>query len=297
MKRSILARLVVALTSVVVSLGLLSCVPSAEAESRSAGCATVSAGSAEPGKLDVTVTRRCPGGSGSQASPVPPTLRVDCGVNPATSSLEECQFIPANCTAEAAAELPGTTVTAIATYTLANGALRYSAVDCVTQGPVAPGLSEADVRAEVIKLVPSVGIKTAPESYALTQFESIFWTDTPTTRDLGAVELLGHRVAITITARSATWSFGDGTLATSAGPGRPYTAAEPCREVQCPAWFGHTYTKTGTAVVSATIDWAATYTVDGGAPEPIEATVAGPKASTTLPVKQARAVLMPDPTH
>ncbi len=162
---------------------------------------------------------------------------------------------------------------------------------------MAPGLSEADVRAEVIKLVPSVGIKTAPGSYALTQFESIFWTDTPTVRDLGAVELLGHQVAITITAQSTTWSFGDGTSASSTGPGRPYTAAEPCREVQCPAWFGHTYTRTGSVVVSATIDWAATYTVDGGAPEPIEATVAGPTASMTLPVKQARAVLMPDPTH
>ncbi len=168
----------------------------------------------------------------------------------------------------------------------------------MSRGPAAPGLSEVDVRAEVVKLLPAVAIKSAPPGgYALTQFESIFWADTPTVRDLGSAALLGHQIAITVTAQSTAWSFGDGARATSSGPGRPYVATDPCRQVQCPGWFGHTYTQTGAVTVTAAVGWTATYTVDAGPTQTITGTVTGPVATLPLAVKQARAVLVPDPTH
>lgn len=73
--------------------------------------------------------------------------------------------------------------------------------------------------------------------------------------------------------------------------------SDPCGQIQCPAWFGHTYTSTGTVNVTAAINWSATYTVDDGPTQKITGTVTGPKTTLNLQVKQARAVLVPDPTH
>lgn len=160
--------------------------------------------------------------SGANATASPPTNKVDCGVNPTASSLPECQNLTTDCIAQAAAPPPGQTVSVIATYELLNGQMRLVNAACVARGPAVPGLSEADVRAEVVKLVPAAAIHSAPPGgKVLVQFETIFWVDTPTTRDLGTVTLLGHQVAITATAQSTTWAFGDDSSATSAGPGRP----------------------------------------------------------------------------
>jgi len=119
--------------------------------------------------------------------------------------------------------------------------------------------------------------------------------DTPVSRLLGPVGLLGHQVAITIAVRSVRWEFGDQVGATSTGPGRPVTAVDHCGTVQCPGWFGHTYTATGVVRATAVVSWSATYRVDGGVPQPIIGTVPGPRAAMDIVVKQARAVLVPNP--
>ena len=187
-------------------------------------------------------------------------------------------------------------ITAIVTYTkLPNGVMRRTSQVCTARGPAIPGVGDADVRAQVVKLVPKVGIAAAPKGWALVQLESLFWVQSPATQDLGTVPLLGHQVAITIRVATVTWDFGDGATATSTGPGRPYVSGDKCGK-QCTDWFGHTYTKTGTVTVKATVNWTATYTVDGGAPRAITDTVPGPPDTVTMPVKEARAVLVPVPT-
>jgi hypothetical protein len=158
-------------------------------------------------------------------------------------------------------------------------------------------VGEVLVRAEVVRLVPRVVIGAAPSGWALVQLESLLWVESAVVRDLGTVVLVGHRVAITVRVVSVSWDFGDGEHATSSGPGRPFRGADRCGLKQCPDWFGHTYTRTGTVTLRATVNWAATYTVDGGPVQAIQATVPGPPDTMSVTVKQARAVLLPVPTH
>jgi hypothetical protein len=214
-------------------------------------------------------------------------------VNPTASSLPECQGVNADCTAAAAAAPAGVTITAIVTYQNVGGVITRLSAVCTARGPAAPALTEADVRAEIVKLVPHVAIGAAPAGQALVNLESLYWAQTPASRDLGVVTLLGHQVALTIAVASVNWDFGDGATARSNGPGRPFTATDHCGQKQCPDWFGHTYTQTGALTVTATVNWTGRYTVDGGAINTIQGTVAGPAATMALQVKQARAVLMP----
>jgi hypothetical protein len=246
-------------------------------------------------------TGHCDGSGAAQtssgsASPPPPTMVVDCGVSPSKSSLPECKRTGVDCTAQAAASPPGTVVTAIITYDKVNGGLQQAGAGCVSRGLVAPGLSEADVRAEVVKRVPTAAVAAAPSGSALVQLESLFWVDTAKTRDLGTAVLAGHQVAITATVSTVGWDFGDGATDSSNGPGRPFTKDSHCGQKQCPDWFGHTYTKTGKVTVTARVRWSATYSVDGGPAQPISGTVTGPPATMSILVKQARAVLVPNPT-
>jgi hypothetical protein len=169
-------------------------------------------------------------------------------------------------------------------------------VDCAAP-PANSVLGSEDVYAEALRLVPPVGIESAPPSgLTLVNLETLFWADTATDRSLGTVALLGHQVSISVHVDSVLWQFGDGESATSSGPGRRYGPEDHCRTAQCPGWFGHTYVKTGAFTVTATVNWSGSYRVDGGSVQPIAGTVRGPGASVALVVKQARAVLVPDPT-
>jgi hypothetical protein len=90
------------------------------------------------------------------------------------------------------------------------------------------------------------------------------------------------------------WDFGDGTKATATTPGRAYDPADPCRTARCPGYWGHVYTVTGAMHLSAQVTWSGQFRVAGGAWEDIAGTVTGPRQTTTLTVKQARGVLVPD---
>jgi hypothetical protein len=113
---------------------------------------------------------------------------------------------------------------------------------------------------------------------------------------LAPVRLLGRRVVVSLTLDHVDWGFGDGGSVHAGSAGRAYDAkADPCRAVQCPHYFGHTYRVTGPVTVSATAFWRAGFTVDGGAVIAIPGTVAGPIARAALRVREARAVLVPNP--
>jgi hypothetical protein len=152
------------------------------------------------------------------------------------------------------------------------------------------------VSAEIVKLVPHVGVNAAPgDGRSLVNLETLFWADTASDRTLGTVVLLGHQVTITVHATTVSWDFGDRTSATSDGPGRPFLDSDHCSTAQCPGWFGHTYLGTGTFTVTATVAWSGQYSVDGASPQPIAGTVDGPTTAIPMQALQARGVLVPDP--
>jgi hypothetical protein len=54
----------------------------------------------------------------------------------------------------------------------------------------------------------------------------------------------------------------------------------------------YTYRTTGPRVVTVTAVWGATYRIDGGPPQTVDATVARSSSPITVPVYQARSELV-----
>jgi hypothetical protein len=152
------------------------------------------------------------------------------------------------------------------------------------------------VRAQAQRLLPHPQIGVAPtDGTTLVRIQTILWVETASDRDLGTVSLLGRKVAISAHLERVDWRFGDGSAATSDGPGRAYTDADPCNTVRCPGYFGHIYTTTGHPQVTATLTWTGAYRVDGGASQPIPGTVTTDARPTELHVVESRSELVPNP--
>ena len=104
--------------------------------------------------------------------------------------------------------------------------------------------------------------------------------------------ILGQRVAITIRFDHATYDYGDGTTATVKTPGTPWQDGL-CDTAQCPTLDGHTYTQPAdTVTASSTVTWTATFTVGGGAAQPIPGTIDGPTSDHDLEVLEGRSVIV-----
>jgi hypothetical protein len=175
-----------------------------------------------------------------------------------------------------------------------DGSWSYVGNGCVLSAP--PAVTANMVRDQVVRLVPSAAVGLAPHDATLVNIETVMWVDAPSQRTLAPITLLGRRVIVRLALDHVDWSFGDGQTGGSTGPGKAYDPRnDPCRAVECPGYFGHTYRKTGTVTVAATASWRATFTVDGGAAITIPGTVAAPTARARLAVKEARAVLVPNP--
>jgi hypothetical protein len=187
-----------------------------------------------------------------------------------------------------------TRVASVTVRKLADGSWSYASNGCVLAGPAA--VTAGMVRDRVVRLVPSAAVGLAPREATLVNIQTIMWVDAPTRRALAPITLLGRRVVVRLALDHVDWSFGDEQTDHTTGAGKAYDPLnDPCRAVECPGYFGHIYRKTGAVIVSATASWRASFTVDGGAPVAIPGTVAGPTARTPLAVKQARAVLVPNP--
>jgi hypothetical protein len=109
------------------------------------------------------------------------------------------------------------------------------------------------------------------------------------------VNLLGRNVSLDARVETVDWDFGDGASATTSGPGRPYSDADPCDTVRCPGYFGHIYSDTGHLHVTATITWSGTYRIDGGPVQPIPGSVATEARPTDVHVVESRSELVPNP--
>jgi hypothetical protein len=191
---------------------------------------------------------------------------------------------------------PNNTDAALRVQKGADGAWTLNGGQCVA--PLAsakPVVTAADVRAQVVRLIPTAAIGLAPRTATLVNIQTIMWVAAPGRRTLAAVQILGQRVDISLRLARVAWSFGDGHGESTSWPGKAYDATHaPCRTRMCAGYFGHVYDRTGRVRLTATAQWAASFTVNGGAAQQIPGTVAGPTAASTLVVKQARSVLVPN---
>lgn len=155
----------------------------------------------------------------------------------------------------------------------------------------------ATIRDQVLKLLPRVAIATTGSPATLVNLQTILWADTTARRSLGRITIVGQPVWLKIAFAHAHWDFGDGTSEASADPGKAYDATgNPCAQIMCPDYYGHVYRATGQVRISLTVSWQATYSLDGTHfvpvdPDPLD----GPAATHALLVRQARAVLVPNP--
>jgi hypothetical protein len=175
-----------------------------------------------------------------------------------------------------------------------DGTWQYGGAACRQVGPAQ--VTAAMVREQIARLVPGAAIGTAPRRATLVNIQTIMWVDTSTRRTLAPVTILGRRVLVTLRFDHVDWDFGDEHSDSATTPGKPYDKTnDPCKAVECPSYYGHTYGATGPMTVTATASWVASFTVDSGRAVTLPGTVAGPVATAAVRVRQARGVLVPDP--
>ncbi len=151
---------------------------------------------------------------------------------------------------------------------------------------------------EARRLLPHPDIRTTGgNSPTLVNIETVFWIDTPADRTLGMVALLGYQVSLRAHVTQVSWDFGDGSTDTTDNPEPAYRSDNPCDTVTCADYYGHTYRDVGAPTITATITWNGQYRVDGGPWIDIVGTVSAPATSTTINVRQARGILVPNPDH
>jgi hypothetical protein len=185
-------------------------------------------------------------------------------------------------------------IDAFATLTLINGRWTDPHVWCPT--PQRPGIDKAAVRDRAIRLLPGVEIGSAWTTTALVNAETILWAVTAPDRSLASVTVAGQRVQLRVHFAEAHWDYGDGTSETSTSPGKPYDERnDPCRTKQCAHYRGHTYSATGRMRIALTVTWHAQYRASDGSWRDIDGGITGPTRQHVITVKEARAILVPNP--
>ena len=254
-------------------------------------------------------------GNSGGANTGPRIETVDCGRVKVGMILENspnhfCAAVQGNCSVQSQAQAPtdpkATTVGFLQQGPTGSWVLNGFDCNVVPGGagppPPPPQVTPFDAYAAVLRLVPSPAIGAAPgKGRTLVNMQTIFWVNGGADEALGPAILLGHQVGLRIHATATAWAFGDGITDTSAGLGRPYTAADGCGDAICAGYFGHTYASTGAMKISATVTWAGEFSVDGGPwrgianPATGANTVAGPTATRSIAVIQVCGVLVQDP--
>jgi hypothetical protein len=128
--------------------------------------------------------------------------------------------------------------------------------------------------------LPELTTQQQPPGNGLVGLPVIFYTDSPTTQTF-TVDIRGFTVDIVAGAVEFTWHTGDGTDLTSTDPGAPY----PDQTVT------HDYAS-GTYTAYLTTTWGATFSVDGGASQPVPGTTTTEGPAVTFDVLQARPILV-----
>ena len=154
----------------------------------------------------------------------------------------------------------------------------------VCLGPKAQGVPLLAAIAGVIagdfqQLVVLKGLAISdPRGRTLVNYDTRFHTDARS-YVLDPVTVLGHRVTVTATPSRYGWHFGDGTALEDGGSG----TTEP---------VVHLYTKAGSVAPYVVVTWTGTFSVDGGAQQPVVGTAVTTGPGTPLVVREARSQLV-----
>lgn len=277
-------RKLVALVALALALAVVASSPSAWAD----GDPTIGGQTTGQG-ISIDGSETTGGGNVSPAGSAPATRTITCDLTGAISA--ECAGAAASCMRPAPA--PSVPVARVEEQQAPDGSWRQTGVTCNAYANDALAVTPDMVRQEVLRLLPTVPIGVAPaDGPTLVNMETIFWAPTPAQRQLGPVSILGQPVAITIRFDHAAYDFGDGTSATTRSPGTPWSRAV-CSTPQCPTLDGHTYLRAADRVTTrSTVSWTASFSVAGGAAQPIPGTVDGPTATHDLQVLEGRSVLV-----
>lgn len=237
-------------------------------------------------------------GPGSSGSAQPATRTVSCGL----VSLDGMRWNTTQCgrSERACSRMTAGKLVAVATYaTLIQDPVTKAWILQSVWCPAAatPGPDPAALRDQVLRLLPDVSIGTAPQGSSLVNIQTILWAATAARRSLGIVRIVGQTVRLRLDFDHAAWQFGDGQTQTTTSPGARYDAARhACRTALCPGYFGHTYTQPAPDTISLTVFWHATFSLDGSTWTAVDpAPLAGPSAASPITIREARAVLVPNP--
>jgi hypothetical protein len=160
---------------------------------------------------------------------------------------------------------------------------RYGCRDVEPAEPEAdePEVTPGDVLRAVREIgLPSLQLKIQPGAETLVNVDAILYTEPqPFER---SVELLGFDVDLVAEPVGYRWIHGDGTTATTTGPGRPYPAMDVVHRYTAPS-----------DDVQARVDvtYRVRFRVDGAAWQTIGQTLLASGPTTTLDVDEAAPVL------
>ncbi|GAB3246833.1 hypothetical protein GCM10027425_02370 [Alteromonas gracilis] len=150
--------------------------------------------------------------------------------------------------------------------------------------PAPPQITQAMVRRAFEQVpVPELSSQTQPVDKTLVNFDTIFYVDAQPMTE--TVTLLGQQVTLFIEPSTYRWDHGDGSEVTTYSPG----AAYPSKEIV------HRYTDARQTVRhQVSIDWTATYSVNGGPAQPVPGTVTTVGPETPLRISEAAPALSGD---
>lgn len=140
----------------------------------------------------------------------------------------------------------------------------------------------ADVERAVRELgLPALTIQIQPGGQTLVNVPTIFHTQPADFRR--TVTLLAQSVDVEATPTSYRWNHGDGTTATTTGPGRPYPNTD----------ITHTYQRSAEALQpSVDVTYRVRYRINGGAWQDLSSTITATGPTATLRVTEAPPVLV-----
>lgn len=131
--------------------------------------------------------------------------------------------------------------------------VEYLGTFCPGPGDTVVAAALIPVAAEIFRLVPipSPKIGLNPEERGLTGLATWGWYEGPKTIAV-TVYMRGYRVTAVAHPEGYQWTFGDGSIATTASPGSPSSPA-----------VKHVYQTKGEFSVALSVTWSGTYTFTG----------------------------------
>ena len=163
--------------------------------------------------------------------------------------------------------------------------------DAPPGAPALPALTKPRIVREFQRIpLPTATIGVAPpDGRTLVNLPTIYYAR-GAERFERTVSILGRRVRFDITPSSYQWDFGQGLQLSSTDPGRAYVHGRT-PEDNPGLYLTARYTRPGEVTPSLTVEWTATYSIDGGPALPVPATVTMSSQGRSVEVLSATPVL------